>query len=117
MSRRIQITEYLDIDLDTENWVCNRCNFELGSAKKRYKEGCLVYDRNPRDIYNPIKGDPFSFAPDPKWIRYLEYYCPNCGVMIEVEVLPPGHPIVHDIEVDLKALKKRYEGKDDESHN
>jgi acetophenone carboxylase len=24
--------------------------------------------------------------------------------MIEVEMLPPGHPITHDIELDLDAL-------------
>ena len=27
--------------------------------------------------------------------------------MIEVEMLPPGHPITHDIELDLDALRKR----------
>jgi acetophenone carboxylase len=28
--------------------------------------------------------------------------------MIENEVLPPGHPITHDIELDIDKLKKKY---------
>jgi acetone carboxylase gamma subunit len=28
--------------------------------------------------------------------------------MIEVEALPPGHPITHDIELDMDALKTKY---------
>ena len=37
----------------------------------------------------------------------VEFYCPHCGVMVEVEYLPPGHPITHDIELDLNRLKAR----------
>jgi len=28
---------------------------------------------------------------------------------MEVEMLPPGHPITHDIELDLDALRARAE--------
>ncbi len=28
--------------------------------------------------------------------------------MIEVEALPPGHPITHDIELDIDRLKEKY---------
>jgi acetophenone carboxylase len=27
--------------------------------------------------------------------------------MVEVEYLPPGHPITHDIELDIDKLKKK----------
>jgi acetone carboxylase gamma subunit len=30
--------------------------------------------------------------------------------MVEVEYLPPGHPITHDIELDVDRLKSRYLG-------
>ena len=46
----------------------------------------------------------------PDFCRLLEFYCPGCGVMIENEYLPPGHPITHDIELDLDALIKRAAG-------
>jgi Acetone carboxylase gamma subunit len=65
---RIPMTEYLEIDLDSERWHCRRCQRDLGSARGNYKEGTLVYDRDPRDIHRPLI-DPeryeFTFAPDP----------------------------------------------------
>ena len=101
---RRRITEYLDIDLDRETWICNRCDRELGSGHDDYKSGCLVYDRDPRSLYPPTA---VSLAPDPAWCRFVEFYCPGCGTMIEVEALPPGHPLTRDIELDIAALKAR----------
>jgi acetophenone carboxylase len=40
-------------------------------------------------------------------VRIVEFYCPGCGVQIETEYLPPGHPLTHDIEVDIDRLKNR----------
>ena len=51
----------------------------------------------------------FTFSPNPAWIRILEFYCPGCGVQIETEYLPPGHPITNTTELDLDALKKRLQ--------
>lgn len=103
MKRRI--TEMLDVDLDREKWCCNRCGAELASARESYKRGTLVHDRDPRTLYPPSdQGDP-PLAPDPAWCRFVEFYCPRCGVMLEVEVLPPGHPLTWDLELDLDALK------------
>jgi len=104
---RIRFTEYLDLDLDEKSWHCNRCSYNLISAHESYKRGCLVYERDPREIHPPIIDGEYSFAPDPKWVRILEFYCPGCGVQIETEYLPPGHPITHDIEPDIAKLKKR----------
>ena len=105
--RRLRITEYLDIDLDREQWLCERCGRVLGSARESYKKGCLLYARDPREVHPPIVEGNFSFAPDPLWVRIVEFYCPGCGTQVETEYLPPGHPITHDIEIDLDILKKR----------
>jgi len=93
--QRIRITEYLDLDLDRERWLCNRCDRVLGPARENYKRGCLLYDRDPREVHLPIVQGDFSFAPDPLWVRIVEFYCPGCGVQIETEYLPPGHPLTH----------------------
>jgi acetone carboxylase, gamma subunit len=103
---KARITEYLDIDLERELWCCNRCGHELHSAHESYKIGCLVYDRDPRTIYPPLIDGVYSFSPDPEWIRIVEFYCPGCGIMVDNEFLPPGHPITDDIQLDLKALKQ-----------
>jgi acetophenone carboxylase len=102
---RRRITEALDLDLRQQVWRCNRCDRELGPATRSYKEHCLLSDRDPRDVHRPFREPtPFSFCPDPDWCRIVEVYCPGCGVLFDVEYLPPGHPITHDIELDLDAL-------------
>jgi acetone carboxylase gamma subunit len=108
---RVPMTEYLQIDLDAERWICRHCGQDLGSARGNYKAGTLVYDRDPRDIHRPLidaERYGFTFAPDPAWCRILEYYCPGCGALIETEYLPPGHPPVFDMEIDVDALKAQW---------
>lgn len=109
MGVKRQITEYLDIDLEKELWCCNRCGHEIISARENYKKGCLVYIRKDLNtIYNSPLIGPFSFAPDSNWAMMVEFYCPKCGVMVENEMLPPGHPVTHDIELDIDKLKEKY---------
>lgn len=109
---RIRVTEYLDLDIDHEKWRCNRCDRELGPARESYKKGCLVYDRDPREVHPPIVTGAFNFSPDPLWVRIVEFYCPGCGVQVETEYLPPGHPVTRDIEIDLDQLKERLRSGD-----
>ena len=109
---RLRITEYLNLDLDLEQWLCNRCGHVLGSARENYKKGCLLYDRDPRDVHPPLLSGEYSFAPDSNWVRIVEYYCPSCGAQMETEYLPPGHPIIHDIEIDLEKLKERLRNRE-----
>jgi acetone carboxylase gamma subunit len=104
---RLRMTEYLDLDLDAEVWRCNRCDVELTAASNPYKQGCLVYDRDPREIHPPLIEGDYTFSPDPNWVRILEFYCPGCGAQVETEYLPPGHPITVDIEIDVAKLKQR----------
>jgi acetophenone carboxylase len=104
---RIRVTEYLDLDVERERWICNRCGRDIGPARENYKKGCLLYDRDPREIHPPLVSGEFNFSPDPLWVRIVEVYCPGCGTQIETEYLPPGHPITHDIEFDLDSLKER----------
>jgi acetone carboxylase gamma subunit len=104
---RLRVTEYLDIDLEREQWLCNRCGHAIGPARENYKQGCLVYDRDPHEIHPALVPGSFSFSPDPLWVRIVEFYCPGCGTQVETEYLPPGHPITHDIEIDLDSLKER----------
>jgi acetophenone carboxylase len=107
MAERIRITEYLDLDLEQEGWRCHVCGHALGSARANYKEGCLVHARDPREIHEPLIEGPYTFAPDPDWVRIVEFYCPGCGTQVETEYLPPGHPVTHDIELDLDSLRRR----------
>ena len=105
---RARVTEYLDIDLTSEKWCCNRCGQELIDATENYKHGCLIAERDMAEVHPPvIEGETYSFMPDSDYCRLIEFYCPNCGTMLENEYLPPGHPITHEIELDLTALRER----------
>ncbi|NKF21850.1 acetone carboxylase subunit gamma [Solimonas marina] len=108
---RVLVTENLRIDLEQELWECRHCETALIGARENYKRGLLVYDRDPREIHKPLL-DPRkyerTYSPHPQWCRILEYYCPQCGAMIETEYLPPGHPPVRDIDFDIDALKRQW---------
>ncbi|MCE9650270.1 MAG: acetone carboxylase subunit gamma [Parvibaculum sp.] len=108
---KVFITAALNVDLDKERWECSTCGHDLGSARANYKEGMLVRERSPDEIHAPILDASkyeFTFAPDGDWCAILEYCCPNCGKLAEVEYLPPGHPPAHDIELDIDALKAQW---------
>ena len=106
----VYVTEYLAIELESERWLCRRCSHDLGNARGNYKEGLLIYDRDPTEIHKPLI-DPekyeYTFSPDPKWTALLEYYCPNCGTMVETEYTVPGHPPTRDIDLDIDSLKEK----------
>ena len=48
---RIRFTEYLDLDLNDDQWHCNSCGHGLISARENYKRGCLVAERDPAEIH------------------------------------------------------------------
>jgi acetone carboxylase gamma subunit len=108
---KVFVTAALNVDLDKETWECAGCGHEIGSARSNYKEGLLVRERMPEEIHAPIldaEKYEFTFAPDADWCRIIEYCCPSCGRLAEVEYLPPGHPPAYDIELDIDALKAQW---------
>lgn len=113
---KVLATEYLRINLDSENWECRRCNHELGSARDNYKKHLLIYERDPHEVHRPvIDADKFeyTFAPDRKFCTIYEFYCPNCGTMMEVEYQVPGHMPVHDIDLNIDQLKAQWVNRDE----
>lgn len=107
-----QITEGLDMELNLDGiqgwrWLCHDCGYDLGPAQENYKKGCLIHARKPDEIWPPQIDEAYTFSYNAGWMRLVEFYCPGCGTMIELEVLPPGHPITYDIELDLESLRQR----------
>jgi len=100
----VQITESLLLDTERSMWQCRRCETDLVGVDENYKEGCLVAERDPTEVHDPVVDSEYNFAPDPEWCRIVEFYCPGCGLLIENEYLPPGHPITHDIDVDVDSI-------------
>ncbi len=107
MSTVIHIGENLDLAVESERWLCGKCGHDIGTARDNVKRGLLVGERDPAEIHRPLIKGEYTFSPNPRWIRILEFYCPACGVQLETEYLPPGHPITNTTEIDLDALKAR----------
>lgn len=108
---KVQMTEYLCIDLEREMWECRVCQTALISARENYKKGTLVHARDPREIHHPLiseKDFAYNFGPDPELCVLYEFYCPGCGTLVETEYQVPGHMPVHDIELDIDALKAQW---------
>ena len=71
------------------------CGYEFGHYKTNWKDYALVYDRNPKEVYLGMTGH------NPEWCAYREFYCPGCGVQLEVEAVPHGVPFLFSVELDL----------------
>ena len=105
---KLTMTEALAIDLDSSTWHCRKCDHPIGPATQSYKHGLLVQARDPREVHQSILDEQrysMTFAPKPEWVRIVEYYCPQCALLIEAEYLPPGHPPVLDMEFDIDSLR------------
>lgn len=107
MGTILHVGDNLDLELDKERWQCGKCGNDLGPARDNVKRGLLVAERDPSVIHRPLIEADYTFSPNPEWVRILEFYCPGCGLQIETEYLPPGHPITHTTEIDVDSLKSR----------
>jgi len=108
VTQRLRITEYLDVDLDAEQWCCHACDHVLIGAAENYKRGCLVTERDPKEIYPPIFTEgQWTLTTVDGYGVFVEYYCPGCGVCFEIEHLPEGFPPPFDIQLDIPAIKAR----------
>jgi acetone carboxylase gamma subunit len=107
MSMLLHVGDRLDLDLARERWICGKCGHDIGPARENVKHGLLVAERDPAEIHPPLIDTAYTFSPNPEWIRILEFYCPGCGLQVESEYLPPGHPITNTTELDLDRLKAR----------
>lgn len=106
---RVRITEYLDVDLQREQWCCHVCGHALIGAREDYKRGCVVAERDPREVYPPIyPGAEFNLSVAEGYGVLVEFYCPGCGTMVENELLPEGYPPTRDLELDIDALKAKH---------
>jgi N-methylhydantoinase B len=89
----MDLTPYVKIIEDDKGRkiaACSKCDFAYSDVSKDYKLYCLIYERDPAEVY------PKHLAPDKDWALYREFYCPQCGTQIEAEQCPPCMPIIQE---------------------
>ena len=92
----LDVTPYVKIVEDDKGEkisVCSQCGQRYGRAEENYKLYCLVYERDPKEIF------PEFLAPDKDWMIFREFYCPGCGTQVDMEATPQGMPILHDVKI------------------
>jgi acetone carboxylase gamma subunit len=93
-----KLTPYINAmkaDNGQEVLACTACGHVFCEAHENFKLFCLIYDRDPAEIY--VKNNP----PKKDWMIYREFYCPDCGAQVEVEGTPVATPIVHSYELNF----------------
>ena len=98
----MRIHEYLEIvNQEGEKVIrCLKCGYVFGSAKENYKKGCLLRERDFKEVMNPM----FCLSKESPFERLQEFICPQCGLLLEVDVIVPeleGDPILWDIQIKV----------------
>jgi acetophenone carboxylase len=93
-----RVTEALDLVSagGRAQLACARCGWLLGPAAENYKAYALRIDR-PIQTANPLIGDPQRFIDAA--VEFRQFYCPECGGLIENEVCRAHDPLLWDIQL------------------
>lgn len=100
---------YIVSNAKTKKWEtqCD-CGHSFGDYRENWKLSALIYVRDNKDAMSEIYPDLMS--PDTDWQVYREYYCPECGSMLDVEAPTPWYPILHDFEPDIEGFYQDWVG-------
>ena len=86
------------------------CGYEFGDYHQNWKMQALIYVRDSeeqmQEVYPPLMHS------DPEMVTLREYFCPGCKTQLEVEAVPPGHPVIFDFEPDLETFYREWLGRE-----
>jgi acetone carboxylase gamma subunit len=94
----VRVLEYLEVTKAAGEHVyrCLKCGNILGSAKEDYKN--FSKKRTVPIWYNEPEYLA-RFAKQSNTFALREYYCPNCAVMFEVDMVQKDEPQIRSIEL------------------
>jgi acetone carboxylase gamma subunit len=82
---------------------------EYCEAHENWKLHAKVFVRDTHELINEIYPD--KLGCNTEWMHLREYYDPISGVLLEVEAVPPGYPIVHDFKPDIDTFYTEWLGR------
>jgi len=99
----LPLTEHLMIvSKDSRMIVKALCGYEFGDYRENWKLKALIHVRNKVEQFKEIYPDPLY--PDPNWCEIREFICPGCGILLDVDVVPPGYPVIKEFEPDIETF-------------
>jgi acetophenone carboxylase len=102
----MQIHPYLELDIDSETIACLNCDSTLCSADENYREHVALRT-------GPITEAGPGFIPvseklgEDRDIEFREFFCPDCGVLLQSDFAKSDDPILYDIELDIESLSPK----------
>jgi N-methylhydantoinase B/oxoprolinase/acetone carboxylase alpha subunit/acetone carboxylase gamma subunit len=94
----LEVTPYINFAEDDRGKkvaVCSKCGFGYCDAGENWKLYGLVHERDSAELLPP------ALAYPKEWCIYREFYCPGCGIQVEVEGCPPGAPITYTAKIKI----------------
>ena len=82
------------------------CGHEFGSYQENWKLSASIRVRDTDEELQEIY--PEMMHCDPEWMELREYFCPGCWILLEVEAVPPGYPVVFDFLPDLETFYRDW---------
>jgi len=82
------------------------CGHEFGDWRENWKLQARIRVRRTEEelleIYQPGQ------TIDPTVVDFREFICPGCGVLLDVDAVPPNYPIDRDFLPNLKAFYEEW---------
>jgi len=97
------------VESNGERIVKCECGHEFGDWRRNWKLSALIIARDDEESLEEIY--PGLRRPDPALCEVREFVCPGCGVLLHVESVPVGHPIVFDALPDLDTFYAEWLGR------
>lgn len=97
MSRR-RLDAHLDVDTESADIVCRRCDETLCGSTENYKLHALC-ERLPVEEAGPLVNDPEHYVDAD--LEFRKFYCPGCGTQLATELIEADREPVHEVEVHL----------------
>lgn len=107
----LPLSPYLSIvKSDTGVYVVKcLCGQEFGDYRVNWKLAALINVRDTEEKMQELWPGPR--CPDPEKNEVREFFCPGCGIQLEVDAVPPGYPILANFTPNLEAFYREWLGR------
>jgi acetone carboxylase gamma subunit len=106
----LPLSEHLYVvEKDGQRIVKCDCGHEFGDWRRNWKLEALILARDDEESLEEVF--PGLRRPDPRLCEVREYICPACAVLLKVESVPVGYPVIFDALPDIDGFYREWLGR------